>query len=78
MIKARRLDEPREPPQFWMIDQRCEPTAADASLADVLVPVDARAEGPLRIVEMQGAQMFQAHSMIEGAQHLVDTLGGAV
>ena len=60
-----------------MIDQRCEPTAADASLADVLVPVDTRAESPLRIVEVQGAQMFQAHSLIEGAQHLADTLGGA-
>src|SRR2546426_7779060 len=60
-----------------MIDQRGEPTAANASLADVLVPVEARAEGSLRIVEVQGAQMFQAHSLIEGAQHLVDTLGGA-
>src|ERR1041385_383465 len=64
----RRLQHFGDAAETRVVDDVREGVAADGALADVLVAVDARAEGLLRVVEVKRADVLDA----DVALHLVD------
>jgi hypothetical protein len=58
VVEPRRFDEPREPAQSGMIHKGCEAGAPDAPPPDVGVTVQARAQRSLRIIQVEGVQVF--------------------
>ena len=61
----RRLQNERLIAKLRMIQDAAKPGLADEALADVLVPVDMRAERRLRIVGVDHAHVFDAQHPID-------------
>src|SRR2546421_10422491 len=58
--RLRRLQQLRDAAESLVIQQKTKRFYADLAIADVLMPVDARAERLLRIVEVKRADVFEA------------------
>src|SRR3954451_12740329 len=63
--RLRRLQQFRDAAEALIIQQEAKGLDADLAVADVLMPVDARAERLLRIVEMKRADIFDSDVRFE-------------
>src|SRR6185503_20678642 len=66
--RLRRLDDFGEAREARVVEQVAKRFQPDLALADVLVAIDARAEGLLRVVQMKRADVLQADVLL----HVVD------
>src|SRR3954451_17049993 len=63
--RLRRLQQFRDAAEALVVQQESKGLDTDLSVADVLMPVDARAERLLRIVEMKRADVFDSDVRFE-------------
>src|SRR3954451_4649400 len=63
--RLRRLQQFRDAAEARVVQQEAKGLDADLAVADVLMPVDARAERLLRIVEMKRADIFDSDMRFE-------------
>ena len=63
--RLRRLQQLRDAAESLVVQQKTKRFDADLAIADVLMPVDARAERLLRVVEVEGADVVDADVLIE-------------
>src|SRR5438046_2095834 len=61
----RRLQQLRDATESLVVEQEAESVEAELSVADVLVPVDARSESLFRIVQVKEANILDADVSLE-------------
>ena len=57
----RRLEQHRQPAEPSIVDETPKRLESDATLTDVLVTIDAAAERPLRIVQVENLETIDAN-----------------
>src|SRR4051812_13310081 len=60
LYRLRRLEQFRDAAESLIVQQKSKRIDADLAVADVLMPVDARAERLLRVVEMKRTDVFDS------------------
>ena len=61
------LDQHRQTGKSRVVEQPAERLEPEAAVADVLVPIDAAAARPLRVVGVKDAQPIESDEAIEGS-----------
>src|SRR5688500_15482935 len=71
-LESWRLDDSRQRSEPGMSEQCAKAIGPDVAFADVLVPVNARAQRALGVVEVHQADIAPSDRAIEGLDHRVD------
>ena len=74
-FRLRRLEQHRQTLKPAIVDDAAERLEPDATLADVLVAIDAAAERPLRVVQVKDLQAIEADQAPESVERARIALG---